>query len=100
MTIEGAVDGAAFGADVRHLLAPQLRPGHLFILDNLSVHKGPEVRRLIEARDCRLRFLAAYAPDLSPIEKAFSKLNALLRRVGAQAMEMLHELLSDNHNCR
>lgn len=94
MTIEGAVDGAAFEVYVRHFLAPQLRPGQIVILDNLSAHKGPAVRRLIEARDCMLLFLPAYSPDRSPIEKAFSKLKAVLRRVEAQTMEMLHEAIA------
>ena len=94
MTIEGAVDGAAFEAYVRHFLAPQLRPGQIVIMDNLSAHKGPEVRRLIEARACTLVFLPAYSPDLSPIEKAFSKLKAFLRRVGAQTMEILQEAIA------
>ena len=94
MTIEGAVDQVAFEAYVRHFLAPSLRPGQIVIIDNLSVHKGPQVRRLIEAQGCTLLFLPAYSPDLTPIEKAFSKLKAFLRRVAASTVDALQEAIA------
>ena len=94
MTLEGAVDQAAFEAYVRDFLAPSLRPGQIVLMDNLSIHKGPEVRRLIETRGCTLLFLPAYSPDLTPIEKAFSKLKAFLRRVGALTVEALQEAIA------
>jgi len=89
MTIEGAVDGAVFEVYVRDFLAPQLRPGQVVIMDNLSVHKSSRVRQLIEAQGCTLVFLPAYSPDLTPIEQAFSKLKTFLRRVGAETVESL-----------
>lgn len=63
------------------------------ILDNLSIHLGPRVKQAIDARGCRLLFLPAYSPDLSPIEGAFSKLKALLRRVGAHTREALQNAI-------
>jgi transposase len=89
MTIEGAVDGAVFQVYVRDFLAPQLRPGQVVIMDNLSVHKSTRVRQLIEAQGCTLLFVPAYSPDLTPIELAFSKLKTFLRRVGAETVEAL-----------
>lgn len=62
MTIEGAVDPLVFVAYVRHVLAPRLRPGQIVILDNLSIHKSAEVRRLIEARGCTLLFCLPTRP--------------------------------------
>ena len=61
-------------------VAPALRPGQVVVLDNLSVHKGERVKESVEARGCEFLFLPAYSPDFSPIEEAFSKLKALLRR--------------------
>lgn len=90
MTIEGAVDGAVFQVYVRDFLVPQLRPGQVVIMDNLSVHKSTRVRQLVEAQGCTLVFLPAYSPDLTPIEQAFSKLKTFLRRVGADTIEALH----------
>ncbi len=94
MTIEGAVDGAVFEVYVRDFLAPQLRPGQVVIMDNLSVHKSTRVRELIEAQGGTLVFLPAYSPDLTPIELAFSKLKTFLRRVGADTVEALQAAIS------
>ena len=84
MTLAGALDGPAFLAYVRELLAPALVPGQTVILDNLAVHKRAAARRLIEARGCRLLFLPPYSPDYNPIELAFAKLKAALRRAAAR----------------
>ena len=86
MLLEGATDTAAFEAYVEHFLAPSLVPGQIVLLDNLSAHKSARTRALIEARDCELWYLPAYSPDLSPIEHAFSKLKALLRRAAARTV--------------
>lgn len=62
-------------------------------MDNLSSHKGSRVRELVEARGCALAYLPAYSPDLNPIEQAFAKLKALLRRTGARTREALLEAM-------
>lgn len=59
----------------------------------LSTHRGEKVRQAIEARGCQLLFLPSYSPDLSPIEEAFSKLKAFLRRIGARTPEALQEAI-------
>jgi transposase len=63
------------------------------VMDNLSSHKGHRVRELIEARGCKLKYLPPYSPDLNPIEEAFSKLKALLRKAGARTREALLEAM-------
>ena len=92
--LDGAADSAAFEIYVEQILAPSLREGQIVVLDNLSIHLGPRVKQAIEARGCRLLFLPAYSPDFSPIEEAFSKLKALLRRVGARTREALQEAMA------
>ena len=89
MTLPGAADRPAFVAYVREVLAPTLVPGQTVVLDNLAVHKGVAVRRLVEARGCRLLFLPPYSPDFAPIEQAFSKLKAALRRAKARTRDAL-----------
>ena len=93
MSIAGAADTPVMVAFVRRVLVPALRPGQVVILDNLSVHKAPAVRRLIEAAGCTLLFLPAYSPDLNPIEPAWSKLKAVLRGLGARSVDALHAAL-------
>jgi transposase len=89
MTLEGAADAEAFVADVTDCLVPTLLPGQIVIMDNLSVHKDDRVRPLIEQAKCRLMYLPAYSPDFTPIEQAFSKIKAFLRRVEARTREAL-----------
>lgn len=94
MILEGATDAMAFEIYVEQVLAPSLEPGHIVVMDNLSSHTGPKVRQAIQARGCQLLFLPAYSPDLSPIEEAFSKLKAVLRRAEARTRQDLYEALS------
>lgn len=95
MTLDGATDALAFAAYVGAVLVPTLRPGQVVVLDNLSAHKGDPIRALIEAAGCRLCFLPPYSPDCSPIEQAFSKLKALLRRAGARTREALEAAIRE-----
>lgn len=91
--IEGAMDTATFVWYITEQLAPTLRPGQIVVLDNLSVHKAASIRQAIEARQCQLLFLPPYSPDFTPIEQAFSKLKAMLRRLGARTKEALWEAM-------
>ena len=76
---DGPIDNPTFLAYVEQVLVPTLRPGDVVVLDNLAVHKQPEVRAAIEAVGAQLRFLPPYSPDFNPIEQAFAKLKAFLR---------------------
>lgn len=87
--IEGATDRAVFEGFVAHFLVPHLRPGQVVIWDNLSVHTSVRARTLIEAAGCQVVFLPPYSPDFNPIELAFAKLKAALRRAGQRTVEGL-----------
>ena len=89
--IEGAMDTATFAWYIQEQLAPTLRPGQVVVLDNLRVHKAERIRHALEAHHCQLLFLPPYSPDCTPIEQAFSKIKALLRRLGARTHEALWE---------
>lgn len=95
MTIEGATSGAVFVAYVRHCLAPSLAPGQIVLLDNVGAHLPGKVRALIEARGAEVLYLPAYSPDCSPIELAFSKLKAILRRVAAETQAALEAAIAE-----
>ena len=64
-------------------------------MDNLSSHKGPRVREMIEAANAGLLYLPPYSPDFNPIEKAFSKLKAHLRKAAARTIDDLWEAITD-----
>lgn len=93
--IEGAMDGAAFDTYVRTQLAPCLRRGDVVILDNLNVHKSPRAAKALGERGAWLLFLPKYSPDLNPIEMAFAKLKALLRKAKARSYDDLWRALGN-----
>ena len=80
VVIDGAANRKLFDAFVTQRLVPALRPGQTVVLDNLSVHKSRVARAAIEAAGCAVRFLPPYSPDFNPIELAFAKVKAHLRR--------------------
>lgn len=76
-------------------LAPSLRPGDIVVCDNLSCHKVAGAREAVEAAGAQLLHLPPYSPDLNPIELAFSKLKALLRKAAARTFDALVEALAE-----
>lgn len=93
LAVEGATTKVVFEAYVERVLAPGLRAGQIVVMDNLSAHKGEKVRELIEAKGCEVLYLPPYSPDLNPIEEAFSKMKAILRKAEARTREALIEAL-------
>jgi transposase len=89
MVLDGPIDGDAFRAYVHQVLVPELSPGDIVIMDNLGSHKGPAVRRAIEAAGATLLYLPPYSPDFNPIEKLFAKLKALLRKAAERTIDAL-----------
>lgn len=94
MVIDGAINGDSFLAYVRQVLVPTLRPGDLVIMDNLGSHKSPAVAEAIVAAGAALRFLPPYSPDFNPIENAFAKLKALLRKIAARTRDALWDAVA------
>ena len=89
MLIDGAINADSFEAHVRQVRVPTLRPGDIVIADNLGSHKSLAVRGAIEAAGAQLRFLPPYSPDFNPIENAFAKLKAILRKAAARTRDTL-----------
>ena len=95
MVIDDAMNGPAFLAWVEQALAPTLSPGDIVIMDNLPAHKPAAVRTAIERCGAELRYLPPYSPDLTPIEMAFSKLKALLKKAAARTMDALWAAIAE-----
>ena len=87
--VDGAINGDIFEAFVEQVLVPELRPGDVVIMDNLSSHKRHHVRELIENAHAHLVFLPAYSPDLNPIEMIFAKVKQLLRSMACRTRNAL-----------
>ena len=87
--VDGAVNGDVFEAFVQQVLVPELQPGDVVILDNLSSHKRQRIRELVEGTGARLVFLPPYSPDLNPIELIFSKIKQLFRSLACRTRDAL-----------
>lgn len=95
MLLDGPMNGDAFLAYVEQALVPTLVPGDLVVMDNLPAHRRAGVREAIEAAGARLSFLPPYSPEFNPIENAFAKLKAHLRKVAARTIEDLWNAIAD-----
>jgi transposase len=95
MTLDGAMHGDAFVAYVKQVLVPTLKAGDIVIMDNLPAHRVVAARQAIEKAGAELRFLPPYSPDFNPIEMAFSKIKALLKKAAARTITDLWDAIRD-----
>jgi len=89
MTVNGATDADVFRAYVELVLAPTLRVGDVVVMDNLGAHKAAGIKQMIESKGAELIYLPPYSPDLSPIERCWSKIKVYLRKAKARTREAL-----------
>lgn len=89
MVIDAPINGRSFRAYVEQVLVPELRSGDIVIMDNLGSHKASTTREMIEAAGASLLYLPPYSPDFNPIENAFSKIKAMLRKAGERTVDGL-----------
>lgn len=100
MVLDGPMNREVFRAYVDQVLVPTLRPGDVVVMDNLPAHKGQHTRAAIEAAGANLLYLPPYSPDLrgsasKPIENAFAKLKAILRKAAARTIDDLWNTVRD-----
>ncbi len=93
MVINGPVDTEVFRAYVVHVLVPTLSPNDIVVLDNLSAHKAPDIRKRIEEVGAHLRYLPPYSPDFNPIEGMWSKVKNALRAAAARTEDNLYHAI-------
>lgn len=95
MVLDGPMDSAAFLAYVEQVLIKGLNPGDIVVMDNLPAHKVSGVRQAIEGVGAKLLYLPPYSPDFNPIEMAFSKLKAILRKAAARTVDALWDAIAN-----
>ena len=93
--LDRPMNGEAFAVYIRTQLAPMLEPRTVVICDNLAVHKNKEAAKALKDKGCWFLFLPPYSPDLNPIEMAFAKLKAHLRRIGARTFDQLIDAIGE-----
>lgn len=90
-TIDCPMDGEVFSVYVQRVLVPTLRAGDVVVMDNLTAHKRPRVKELIESAGASVLYLPPYSPDYNPIEMIWSKVKRLLRSIAARTVDALHD---------
>jgi transposase len=95
MVLDGPMNAAAFRAYIEQVLAPTLEPGDIVVMDNLPAHKNAAIRNAIESKGATLRYLPPYSPDFNPIENAFAKFKALLRKAEARTRDDLWDAIAN-----
>lgn len=94
MVLDGPMNGLACEAYLTQVLVPTLKLGDIVVMDNLAAHKRAEVGLAIEAAGARLLYLPPYSPDLNPIEMAFAKFKAALRKAAARSIATLFDAIA------
>lgn len=94
MTIDGSTTTDVFERFVRNFLLPVLNSGDIVILDNLSSHKSSQIQKLIEGVGAKVKFLPPYSPDLNPIERCWSKLKQLIRKLRPRTRKALDKAVA------
>jgi len=89
LVLDGPMNAEAFRAYVKQILVPTLRPGDIVVMDNLPAHKGQAIEEAIKDAGASLRYLPPYSPDFNPIENAFARLKAVLRKAAARTIDDL-----------
>ena len=95
MVLDGPMNGAASKAYIAQVLVPTLSPGDIVVMDNLAAHKHALIRETIEAAGATLLYLPPYSPDFNPIENAFAKLKAILRKAAARTLDDLWDVIGE-----
>ena len=93
--VDGGVKSPDFLHFVRSVLGPSLRPGKVVVMDNLRLHKNPDVIEFLRARGCRVVFVPPYSPDTNPIEMAFAKIKHHVRKAQAKTQSELRNAFRD-----
>lgn len=95
LRMDGAMNGDIFEAYIEQFVVPELRPGDIVVMDNLSAHKRTSIGKLIAAAKAQLVYLPPYSPDLNPIEMIWSKVKSVLRKLAARTLHALDEAIVD-----
>jgi transposase len=98
-TVDAATDSDVFLAYVQQQLGPNLRLGDIVVMDNLAAHKRPDVVAAIRATGAEVLFLPPYSPEYNPIEKAWSKLKQIIRRMPTLSRESFDKAVAYAMSC-
>jgi transposase len=90
LAFERATDTPAFQTYVEEMLVPQLQPGDVVIWDNLKPHQDEQVHQAVERTGACVEPLPPWSPDLTPIEKMWSKVKEFLRSVAVRTAEAVY----------
>lgn len=95
MYVKAAVNLEIFETFVEKFLNPKLSAGKYVVMDNINFHKNDGIIKLIESTGAKVVLLPPYSPDLSPIEKMWSKIKEFLKRTKPRSDAEFHNALAN-----
>lgn len=98
-TYSGGTTGNQFIDYLKKVLIPTLHKGDIVIMDNMRSHHVKEVRIILEEAGVELLYLPPYSPDFNPIEKMWSKIKAILRKLKIRKLSQLPDGIATAFSC-
>ena len=90
---QGGTTSDKFAGYLKNILAPDLHKDDIVIMDNMRTHHSKEVKRIIEELKINVVYLPPYSPDFNPIEKMWSKIKSVLRKLKVRVLESLPDAI-------
>ena len=88
-TYSGGTTGDRFVEYLENVLIPTLHEGDIVIMDNMRSHHVKKVSEVLQKAKIQLLYLPPYSPDLNPIEKMWSKMKAIMRKMKIRDITLL-----------
>lgn len=98
-TYQGGTTSEKFIDYLKNVLAPTLHEGDIVIMDNMRTHHSKAVIKVIEELKINVIFLPPYSPDFNPIEKMWSKIKSVLRKLKIRDLNLLSDALEYAFSC-
>ena len=92
-TYSGGTTGDVFVDYLENIPIPTLHKGDIVIMDNLRSHHVKKVAEVLEKAEVKLLYLPPYSPDFNPIEKLWSKIKSILRKLKARTIQALPDAI-------
>ena len=92
-TFPGGTTVERFLTYLKETLIPTPCPGDIVVMDNLKTHHIQAVGELLHFAGVDVLYLPLYSPDLNPIEKHWSKLKAILRKLRVRSPDLLPSIV-------
>lgn len=94
-TYVGGTTAERFRSYLENVLLPTLDENAVIVMDNMKSHHAKIVTKFLDERNITYLYLPPYSPDLNPIEKLWSKLKSVLRKLKVRTVSKLPQAIAE-----